>query len=139
MKKKIIIILITVLFLVGTSIGIVVVLKNKKEIEERNQERYAEIKEDIQEDIAGYVRVRRPYCSVERGENLNAIYTDETLVNQRGMDKEKLLDVDGESYCKVRIEVSCVGENEHTWNTYLKCKDYEDENYSNWEKRGING
>lgn len=139
MKKKIIIILITVLFLVGTGIGIVVGLKNKKELEERNQERYAEIKEDIQEDIAGYVRVRRPYCSVERGENLNAIYTDETLVNQRGMDKEKLLDVDGESYCKVRIEVSCVGENEHTWNTYLKCKDYEDENYSNWEKRGING
>jgi len=133
MKIKIIIIIMAVLMLIGTSIGIVVGLKHKKEIEQRNQKRYAEIKEDIQEDIAGYVRVRRPFCSVERGENLNAIYTDDTLVNQRGMDKEKLLDVDGKSYCKVRVEVKCVGENEHTWDTYLKCKDYEDENYSNWD------
>lgn len=138
MKKKIVIILIVILLLIGTSIGIVVGLKHKKEIEERNQKRYAEIKESIQEDIAGYVRVRDPYCSVERGENLNSIYTDETLVYQRGMDKEKLLDVDGESYCKVRVEVKCVGENEHTWDTYLKCKDYEDENYGNWEERGKN-
>ena len=133
MKKKLIIILLIIIVLVGIGFGLC--LKYKKELEEKKQQRYAEIKEDIQEDIAGYVRVRRPYCSVERGENLNAIYTDETLVNQRGMDKEKLLDVDGVSYCKVRIEVSCVGENEHTWNTYLKCKDYEDEEYSNWEKR----
>lgn len=138
MKKKIVIIIMAVLILIGISIGIAIGLKHKKEIEERNQKRYAEIKEDIQEDIAGYVRVRDPYCSVERGENLNSIYTDESLVYQRGMDKEKLLDVDGKSYCKVRVEVNCVGENEHTWDTYLKCKDYEDEEYSNWDGRNNN-
>ena len=52
------------------------------------------------------------------------------------MDKELLLDVDDKSYCKVRVEVKCVSVNEFAWDTYLKCKDYEDVNYSNWEERG---
>ena len=138
MKKKTVIIVIALLLLTGVIIGVVVSIKHKKEIDERNQRRYVEIKEDIQEDIAGYVRVREIYCSVDRGENLNSIYTDETLVYQRGMDKEKLLDVDGKSYCKVRVEVRCVDENKFEWDTYLKCKDYEDEEYSNWEKRYSN-
>ena len=55
------------------------------------------------------------------------------------MDKELLLDVDDKSYCKVRVEVKCVSVNEFAWDTYLKCKDYEDVNYSNWEERGKNG
>lgn len=136
MKKKIVVLLIVILILISISVGVIIYLNHEKEIKERNQKRYAEIKEDIQEDIAGYVRVREIYCSVERGENLNSIYTDETLVYQRGMDKKKLLDVDGKSYCKVRVEVRCVDENKFEWDTYLKCKDYEDENYGNWEKRG---
>lgn len=134
MKKKIIIVIILVLIIVG--IGVVIVLNYKNAIKKRNQKRYAEIKEDIQSDIAAYVRLTSHYCNPSRGENSGvAVYTDETLIYQRGMDKELLLDVDGESYCKVRVEVRCVDENEFAWDTYLKCKDYEDENYSNWETR----
>lgn len=33
----------------------------------------------------------------------------------------------------VRIEVSCVAENEYSNNVYLKCMNYEDEKYSSWE------
>ena len=133
MKKKIVIIVIAVLLLIGTGIGIAIGLKHKKEIEERNQRRYAEIKKDIQEDIAGYVRATNVYCNPSTGENnATVIYTDERLINYGGLDKKKLLDVDGESYCKLRVEVKCVAVNEFAWDTYLKCKDYEDEEYSNW-------
>lgn len=135
MKKTLIIILIVILILVGISVGTVFRTKNRQVVEEENQKRYLEIKEDIQEDIAKYVKLTNVYCNPSRGENTaTSIYTDQTLIYQGGMDKEKLLDVDGKSYCKVRIEVNCVAENEFGWNTYLKCKDYEDEKYSNWDK-----
>lgn len=137
MKKKKIIILITILII--TCIGLILGLNYKKTIKERNLQHYAKIKEAIQPDIAAYIRLRLPYCNPSRGENSAvSVYTDETLIYQRGMDKKLLLDVDGKSYCKVRIEVRCVAENEHDWDTYLSCKDYEDENYSNWEERGRN-
>ena len=55
------------------------------------------------------------------------------------MDKDLLLDVDGKSYCKVRVEVKCVAKNEFAWDTYLKCNDYEDENYGNWEENKKKG
>ena len=53
------------------------------------------------------------------------------MLVQWAMDKSKLLDIDNKSYCKARIEVSCIAENQLENNVYLKCKDYEDENYSN--------
>ena len=135
MKRKIIIgvLLLTVVIIISIMLG----LNYKNIIEKRNQEHYAKIKENIQPDIEAYVRLTSPYCNPSRGENSMVVtYTDETLVYQRGMDKELLLDVDGKSYCKVRVEVRCVAENKHEWDIYIKCKDYEDENYSNWEERG---
>ena len=51
------------------------------------------------------------------------------------MDKEKLLDIDYKSYCKARIEAKCKEVNQLSWNIYLKCKDYEDYEYSNWDKK----
>lgn len=138
MKKKIIIGLIIVALILG--IGMIVGLNYKNIIEKRNQQHYAKIMENIQPEIDAYVRLTHYYCNPDRGENSGTgVFTDETLINQRGMDKELLLDVDGESYCKVRIEVRCVALNEFAWDTYLKCKDYEDTNYSNWEERGKNG
>ena len=39
---------------------------------------------------------------------------------------------------KTRIKVKCVANNELDTDVYIKCKDYEDENYSNWEEREQN-
>ena len=65
-----------------------------------------------------------------------AIYNGERLVNHGGMDKELLLDVDGESYCDVKVEVKCVDVNEFQWDTYLKCKYFEGNIDSKLEERG---
>lgn len=126
MKKHKLIIL-TILIL---SLGLLLIIPIYKDYS--NNKRYNQIKEDIQEDIASYLKITRPYCTPSEA---TSTMTDEALVYQRGMDKEKLLDVDKKSYCKVRIEIRCVAENKLAWDTYLKCNDYEDENYSNWEDR----
>ena len=126
MKKHKLIIL-TITFL---SLGLLLIIPIYKDYS--NNQRYNQIKEDIQKDIASYLKITSPYCTPS---NSTTTMTDEALVYQRGMDKEKLLDVDKKSYCKVRIEIRCVDENKLEWDTYLKCKDYEDKNYSNWENR----
>lgn len=98
MKMKIIIcgIIILIIIVSGTIIG----FNYKNKIKERDQKRYAEIKENIQPEIDAYVRLTNYYCNPERGENSGTrVY------------------------------------NEFDWVTYLKCKDYEDTNYSNWENR----
>lgn len=136
MKKKIIISFVILLVILG--VGVIVGFNYKNKINERNQEHYANIMKNIQPEIETYIKLTKFYCNPDRGENTGTtVYTDETLINQRGMDKELLLDVDGKSYCKVRVEVKCVAVNEFAWDTYLKCKDYEDINYSNWEERHI--
>ena len=126
MKKHKLIIL-TITFL---SLGLLLIIPIYKDYS--NNQRYNQIKEDIQKDIASYLKITSPYCTPS---NSTTTMTDEALVYQRGMDKEKLLDVDKKSYCKVRIEIRCFDENKLEWDTYLKCKDYEDKNYSNWENR----
>jgi hypothetical protein len=100
----------------------IIEIKLLKEINSITQK----LKKNIQPDIAAYVRLRSPYCNPERGENSAIVtHTDQTLIYQRGMNKELLLDTDGKSYRKVRVEVRCVAENKHEWDTYLKCKNYE--------------
>ena len=128
MKKYKLIIIISIIIII--SLGLFIIIPIYKDYS--NNKRYNQIKEDIQEDIASYLRITNPYCT--KGAATKTI-TDETLIYQRGMDKEKLLDIDKKSYCKVRIEIKCVEENKLDWDTYLSCKDYEDINYSNWETR----
>lgn len=128
MKKKIIILIIVIFIALGLIIGLNL-YKNYS-----NNKRYEEIEFNIKDDVMDYLRITAPYCEV----GANFVITDETLINIRGVDKDKFLDVDGKSYCKARIEVMCVKDNEWGWDTYLKCKDYEDENYSYDEERGIN-
>ena len=124
-KHKLIILTIIILFF-----GLLLIIPMYKDYS--NNQRYNEIKEDIQENIASYLKIVYPYCTPSKS---TTTITDEALVYQRGMDKEKLLDIDKKSYCKVRIEIRCIAENKLEWDTYLKCKDYEDKNYSNWEDR----
>ena len=128
MKKKLIIVAV---FIVILMIGIIAGLNYKKY---SNNKRYETIKMEIEEEAKRYLKVSHPYCTPG-----SASFTtnEETLLVQWAMDKKKLLDVDRKSYCKTRIEVTCVAENELDMDVYIKCKDYEDENYSNWEERHL--
>ena len=138
MKKKIIIslIIVIVILVIGTIIG----LNCKNKIDERNQLHYEKMKERIQPEIDRYVRIMHHYCDPSRGENSGiAIYNDERLTKHAGMDKELLLDADGKTYCKVKVEVECVGVNQFQWDTYLKCKYFEGNIDSKLEERGKNG
>lgn len=125
MKKKVIITMITVVL----GIGIIGGVCYKKIINDRNHVHYVKIKENIRTDVNAYVTLTNFNCDPNRGGTI--VYTEETLINQRGMDKELLLDVDGKSYCNVKVEVKCLSRNVLAWDTYLKCKDYEDLNYDN--------
>lgn len=119
MKKKIIIIFIAFLLIV---LGIIW----KFAVDYQKQNYYQELKNSIQEDISNYIKISSPYCLV--GSSSSTI-DEEILMVQAGIDKKKFLDVDGKSYCKVKVNIRCIAENEHEWDTYLKCKDYEDEGY----------
>ena len=120
MKKKIIIILIPILLiLVGITWKFV---SNYK-----NQNYYQELKDSIQPEIAQYIKISSPYCTVGSG---TSTIDDEILMVQAGIDKKKFLDIDGKSYCKVKVNIRCVAENEHEWDTYLKCKDYKDKEFN---------
>ena len=130
MKKKIIIALIIVAIVL--SVGIVAGLSYKKY---SNNKRYETIKTEIEEEAKSYLKVSHPYCTPG---SASFTMNEDTLLVQWAMDKKKLLDVDGKSYCKVRVEVVCIAENELDTDVYIKCKDYEDENYSNWEEREQN-
>ena len=126
MKKRIVI---GTIILIVLCIGIIIWSNYKNIISKINQRHYDEIKENIQPDIEAYVRLTSYYCDPVNSENTAVmVITDETLIYQRGMDKELLLDIDRESYCKVRVEVRCVSKNKFDWDTYIKCKGYEDEN-----------
>lgn len=128
-KKKIIII---AAFLVVLAIAIISILSYKNYTINK---RYETIKMEIEEEAKRYLKVSHPYCTPG---SASFTMNEDTLLVQWAMDKNKLLDVDGKSYCKTRIEVMCVAENELDTDVYIKCKDYEDENYSNWEERGQN-
>ena len=129
MEKKIIISLIVIVVIFG--IGIILGLKYKNY---SINKRYEIIKTEIKEEAISYLKVSHPYCVPG---NANYTINEDTLLIQWAMDKKKLLDVDGKSYCKVRIEVMCLSENELDTDVYIKCKDYEDKNYSNWEERHL--
>lgn len=124
MKKKIIIVSI---FLIILIIGTIGGLNYKKYT---TNDRYEEMKKELDEVTTKYIKRFYPYC--EPGTR-NLTIKEDTLLYHWGVDKNILLDVDEKSYCNVRIEVSCVAENEYSNNVYLKCMDYEDEKYGNWE------
>lgn len=128
MKKKVILLVVLVLIVILIIIG----LNYKNIINIMNQKRYDEIRMNIKEEATEYLKISHPYCSPGSG-----VFTikEEALLYQWGMDKKKLLDIDKESYCKVRVEATCVSKNKLDLDVYLSCKDYEDENYNNWEYR----
>ena len=87
---------------------------------------YQELKDSIQDDISNYIKISSPYCSVG---SANTTIDEKILMVQAGIDKQRFLDIDSKSYCKIKVNIKCIAENEHSWDTYLKCNNYEDEGY----------
>lgn len=99
-------------------------------LELTDEERYAQIKNDINKELERYLYVKYPKCSVS---NHKVITTDhEDLVINGGFDKEKLLDTDLKSYCMVYVDATCVSDGKIDWKIYLSCKNYIDDGFKKW-------
>lgn len=120
MKKRILTVLICLILISGITWK--VVSDNKK------QNYYVKLKENMQGDIERVLYVIYPHCEVGKA-NYGILFEAEQN-DYYGVDKKKLLDIDGESYCKVRAKARCISEGKLEWDTYIKCNDYEDDGYS---------
>jgi len=108
-------------------LGIIMIIKNyiPRIKKERELKRYEEIKKDIDNELKDYLYIISPHCI----KGSSTIVTDEELIYNRGMDKDKFLDVDGKSYCKAYIKTECIEDGKLDWDIYLSCKNYEDKGY----------
>lgn len=129
MKKNIIILIIFVFIIIVGSILFINTDNNKKQ--EKNKRRYEEIKEDIDNELKRYMYVIAPKCYPDSS---TPLITHRDLVYNAGMDKEKLLDIDGKSYCKVYVKTKCVEIGKWNWDIKISCKDYADNGYIDWDK-----
>ena len=95
-------------------------------LELSKEERYKQIKEDIDKELKRYLYIR---CNKEMAYQK---LTHEDLVYNAGFDKEKLLDIDYKSYCMVYVDVECIEEGKLDWTTSISCKDYKDPGFKKW-------
>lgn len=129
-KKRFIIIII--IFLLLLVFGIIISVNYiKKQTKIKEQERYAEIKNDIDKELERYMYVIAPKCYPENG---SPLITHQDLVYNAGMNKDKLLDIDEKSYCKVYVKTKCVEYGKWEWNTMISCKNYKDKGFFDWDK-----
>lgn len=98
---------------------------------EQNKKRYVEIKSSVDKEIERYLYVISPNCQPNEG---TPIITHRDLVYNAGMDKEKILDIDKKSYCKVYVYTDCVEIGKWNWKTTISCKDYQDKDYKDWDE-----
>ena len=127
MKKIIIIISILIIITIG---NILLINKIKQTKQNQYEKRYAEIKNDINNEMNRYLYYIAPNCS---SENAGGQLTHKDLVYNNGFDKEKLLDTDKKSYCKVFIKYKCIENGIWNWNTYISCKNHTDKEYEDWD------
>ena len=126
MKK----IIITILFICSIIIVSILFVNIKShKIEEQNKKRYEEIRKNIDAELKRYLYVIAPKCYPEDG---TPLITHRDLVYNGGMDKEKLLDIDGKSYCKAYIKTKCIEVGKWDWDIMISCKDYTDNGYIDW-------
>ena len=95
------------------------------------EERYAQIKADIDKEMERYYYVKYPRCNTNMAMQK---VTHRELVDNALFDKEKLLDIDYKSYCMVYVEVNCVEEGKLDWDIYLGCNGYTDEGFKKWDE-----
>lgn len=123
MKNKKNIIIVSILFiLIIAIIFIVIKINHNNEIK-----RYEEIKNNVKKEAIAYLTlIQKVDISKEK-----YLYEDD-IVNplKRGANKNIILDIDKESYCKVAIK-GFVKDNKWDADVYLKCKRYEDKLYEN--------
>lgn len=124
MNKKIIILLIFIIFL-----GVIFINFKNYNDKLRTQKRYEKIKKDVDTELKRYLYVIAPKCQPNSG---NLIITHKELVYNAGMDKEKLLDIDGKSYCKIYVKPICIKVGIWNWNVKISCNKYKDKGYVNW-------
>lgn len=145
MKKKIIVILSIVLFvIIGLIVGFVVYKNYKTNQENKIQERYNEIRESVDKATKWNIGAMYPGCSIssERKENMSSdsFYNASFLINNGYLKKSELLDIDNESYCDTYVKIYTYYENpldqqhncEVYYKVYLQCKDMKDKGYINW-------
>ena len=96
-----------------------------------NLDRYDEIKKDIDKEMKRYLYVVSPNCN---SNNAGGFLTHKDLVYNNGFNKEKLLDIDNKSYCKVYAKYKCIENGVWHWESYISCKEYEDKGYKDWDK-----
>ena len=89
------------------------------------------LKNDIDKELERYMYVIAPKCYPENG---SPLITHQDLVYNAGMNKDKLLDIDEKSYCKVYVKTKCVEYGKWEWNTMISCKNYKDKGFVDWDK-----
>ncbi len=126
------------LILVFCLIGVILIYKFNRD--NKRQERYAEIRENVKKAVEWNLGAVYPFCTIEdeideKSVSRSSYHSD--YLNQWGAIKmNELLDVDNESYCDAFVEIyqtpydpkgydNC----EISYKIYLKCKNYEEEGY----------
>ena len=139
--KKILISILIIFLICGCN-------KEKEINKEDNNKRYNEIKESIKKAVEWQISAQYPSCTnegvfndelnVSSGKHENSSF----LINNGYIKMDELLDVDNKSYCDTYVVIKSLYEDEYDhqnnckiyYKIYLKCKDYEDKGYINWEK-----
>lgn len=98
-------------------------------LELSESDRYSRIKSDIDKEMKRYLYYIAPNCN---SDNAEGFLTHLDLVYNNGFDKEKLLDIDGKSYCRAYITYKCIEKGKWEWDTNISCKGYTDKNYKNF-------
>lgn len=100
-------------------------------LETSEEERYKQIKEDIDKEMERYLYYIAPRCN---SDNAPGHLTHRDLVLNNGFDKEKLLDTNYKSYCKAYILYKCVSDGKWEWQTSISCKNYTDKDYQDFDE-----
>ena len=94
---------------------------------EKRLHRYDEIRTDVRHEMERYWYLVMPTCNPN--ETTRQDVSSQTLIREAAMDKEKFLDVDGKNYCSTLTYATCIYKNVWEFETFIKCKDYEDKEY----------
>ncbi len=145
MKKKKTILLVILVIMICLAIGYVSYKKYKVNQEIKRRERYNEIREDVKSAVEWNLKATHPGCLISKRFNKTTstinFFNSSILINNGYIKKDQLLDIDNESYCDVYVKINQFLENsldyqhncELYYKIYLKCNDYEEKGYINWE------
>ncbi|MBE6156347.1 MAG: hypothetical protein E7161_01190 [Firmicutes bacterium] len=141
MKRKSIIIISIILVLVIS----IFICFNLYKHNQKAQERYSEIKESVKNAVERNIRAQYPGCLISKEFKETTYpgtsYNSNFLIKNGYIKKEELLDIDKKSYCDVYVDINTFFVNpldhqkdcEVYYKIYLKCKNYEDKGYINWD------